>query len=41
MLARLVRILDPDTIERLMETDAREDLLELLIQKERAVIDES
>ena len=41
VLARLVRILDSDTIERLMEADTDERLLELLIEKEKSVVAES
>ncbi len=38
VLARLMRILDGDMISRLLETDTQNDLLELLITKEREVI---
>ncbi len=41
VLARLVRILDVDTIERLMAADASEELLGLLIEKEKSVVNET
>ncbi len=41
VLARLVRILDADTIERLTEAETREGLLELMIEKEKLVMGES
>ncbi len=40
VLARLVRILDSDMIERLMEADTSERLLEMMIEKERTVVDD-
>lgn len=38
VLARLVRILSADTVESLMETENREDLLAILIDKENLVV---
>lgn len=37
VLARLMRILSPDTIETLMEVEAREDLLSVLIEREKQI----
>jgi PTS system nitrogen regulatory IIA component len=41
VLARLVRILDSDTIERLMDAETNAGLLEIMIEKERSVVDDS
>jgi len=38
VLARLMRLLDGDMVERIMETDDREELLQMLIAKENEVI---
>jgi hypothetical protein len=38
VLARLVRILDEETIGRVMELESQEDVLETLIDKEAMVM---
>lgn len=41
VLARLVRILDQGMIEQLMEAETREELLDLMIAKEKQIVGES
>ncbi len=38
VLARLMRILDPETIAQLMETEPRDEFLQVLIDKEETVV---
>jgi PTS system nitrogen regulatory IIA component len=41
VLARVMRLLDQQTIERILHADTREELLEVLIEKEKRVVAET